>query len=62
MVNTYWHDAWIKEIDGLDFTKARVAGRATKANPGKENGEWWYEQGSIWTDQYIQWRKSNPNW
>ena len=62
MVNTYWHDAWLTEIDGLDFAKARVAGRATKANPGKENGEWWYEQGSIWTDQYIQWRKSNPNW
>lgn len=62
MVNTYWHDAWLKEIDGLDFAKARTAGRATKANPNKEDGAWWYENGSIWTDQYIQWRKSNPDW
>jgi hypothetical protein len=62
MVNSYWHDAWIKEIDGLDFTKARVAGRATKINPGRENGEWWYEQGSKWTDDYITWRKNNPDW
>jgi hypothetical protein len=62
MVNTYWHDAWIKEIDGLDFNTARVAGRATKINPGRENGEWWYEQGSKWTDDYITWRKNNPNW
>jgi len=62
MVNTYWHDAWLKEIDGLDFNTARVAGRATKINPGRENGEWWYEQGSKWTDDYITWRKNNPNW
>jgi len=62
MVNSYWHDAWVKEIDGLDFSKARVAGRATKLNPGRENGEWWYENGSKWTDDYITWRKNNPDW
>ena len=62
MVNTYWHDAWIKEIDGLDFAKARTAGRATKANPNKEDGTWWYEQGSKWVDDYITWRKNNPSW
>jgi hypothetical protein len=62
MVNTYWHDAWLKEIDGLDFAKARVAGRATKANPNREDGTWWYEQGSKWTDDYITWRKNNPSW
>ena len=62
MVNTYWHDAWLKEIDGLDFAKARVAGKSTKANPGRENGEWWYENGSKWTDDYITWRKNNPDW
>jgi hypothetical protein len=62
MVNTYWHDAWLKEIDGLDFAKARVAGRSTKANPNREDGTWWYEQGSKWTDEYIAWRKNNPSW
>ena len=62
MVNSYWHDAWLKEIDGLDFAKARVAGRSTKANPNREDGTWWYEQGSKWTDDYITWRKNNPSW
>ena len=62
VVNSYWHDAWIKEIDGLDFAKARVAGRSTKANPNREDGTWWYEQGSKWTDDYITWRKNNPSW
>jgi len=62
MVNPYWHNAWLKEIDGLDFAKARVAGKATKATPNREDGRWWYEQGSIWTDNYIIWRKNNPDW
>ena len=62
VVNSYWHDAWLKEIDGLDFAKARVAGRSTKANPNREDGVWWYEQGSKWTDDYITWRKNNPDW
>ena len=62
MTNTYWHDAWLKEIDGLDFARARTAGRATKLNPNKEDGTWWYEQGSKWVDDYIIWRKNNPSW
>ena len=60
--NPLWEQAWRKETEGLDFTNARVAGRATKLNPNKEDATWWYEQGSIWTDNYILWRKNNPNW
>jgi len=60
--NPLWEQAWRKETEGLDFTTARVAGRATKLNPNKEDATWWYEQGSIWTDNYILWRKNNPNW
>ena len=60
--NPLWEQAWRKETEGLDFTTARVAGRATKINPNKEDATWWYEQGSIWTDNYILWRKNNPNW
>ena len=61
-INPLWEQAWRKETEGLDFTNARVAGRATKLNPNKEDATWWYEQGSIWTDNYILWRKNNPNW
>lgn len=60
--NPLWEQAWKKETEGLDFTTARVAGRATKLNPNKEDATWWYEQGSVWTDNYILWRKNNPSW
>ena len=57
-----WKDAWKKETDGLDLTNARVAGRATKANPNKEDATWWNDQGPIWVEQYIMWRRNNPDW
>lgn len=62
MTNQLWADAWAEETKDLDFADARVAGRATKANPNKEDAIWWNTQGPIWVDQYIQWRKSNTNW
>ena len=62
MSNTYWDIAWLKETKDLDLSRARVAGRATKANPDKEDAVWWDTQGSIWVDNYIKWRKNNPNW
>lgn len=57
-----WKDAWKKETEGLDLTNARVAGRATKANPNKEDATWWNDQGPIWVEQYIMWRRNNPEW
>jgi putative RecB family exonuclease len=57
-----WKDAWKKETEGLDLTNARVAGRATKANPGREDANWWNDQGPIWVEQYIMWRRNNPEW
>lgn len=62
MTNAYWDIAWLKETKDLDFSKARVAGRSTKANPDKEDAVWWMNQGSIWVDNYILWRKNNPDW
>jgi len=62
MTNAYWDIAWIKETKDLDFSKARVAGRSTKANPDREDAVWWMNQGSIWVDNYILWRKNNPDW
>jgi putative RecB family exonuclease len=62
MTNAYWDVAWLKETKDLDFSKARVAGRSTKANPDREDAVWWMNQGSIWVDNYILWRKNNPDW
>ena len=62
MSNAYWDIAWLKETKDLDFSKARVAGRSTKANPDREDAVWWMNQGSIWVDNYIMWRKNNPDW
>jgi hypothetical protein len=62
MSNAYWDIAWLKETKDLDFSKARVAGRSTKANPDREDAVWWMNQGSMWVDNYIMWRKNNPEW
>jgi hypothetical protein len=62
MANLYWDLAWLKETKDLDLNKARVAGRATKENPDREDAVWWDKQGSVWVDNYIKWRKNNPDW
>jgi hypothetical protein len=62
MTNELWAKAWNKETQGLDFAAARKAGRATKENPNKEDAVWWNDNGSVWVDNYILWRKNNPNW
>ena len=51
MTVNLWADAWAKETKDLDLDNARVAGRATKANPNKEDANWWNEQGPIWVDK-----------
>lgn len=57
-----WQSAWEEATDGIDLTTARVGGRATKANPDKENAKWWNTMGPVWVDNYVAWRKANPNW
>ena len=57
-----WDIAWKKETQDIDLTKARIAGRATKANPDKEDANWWQTQGEVWVNNYILWRKNNPDW
>ena len=62
MSNVYWDIAWLKETKDLDLSKARIAGRATKLNPDREDAVWWDTNGSKWVDNYIAWRKNNPSW
>jgi len=60
--NQLWDKAWALESDGKDLTNARVGGRATKANPNKEDVNFWQSTGPQWVQAYIDWRKANSDW
>ena len=57
-----WDQAWLESKGDIDLTNARVGGRATKANPNKEDVTFWQNQGPKWVEAYIAWRKQNSNW
>ena len=57
-----WDQAWLESKGDTDLTNARVGGRATKANPNKEDVTFWQNQGPRWVEAYIAWRKANPTW
>lgn len=57
-----WNEAWKECLGDKDLTNARVGGRASKANPNKEDVAQWQVQGPQWVAEYIAWRKGNPNW
>ena len=62
MQTELWAKAWAKELGDTDLTNARVGGRATKANPNKEDVTFWQDAGPRWVQAYIDWRKANPDW
>jgi hypothetical protein len=62
MQNDLWSKAWKHELGDTDLTNARVGGRATKANPNKEDVNFWQETGPKWVQAYIDWRQANPDW
>ena len=61
-MNKYWDAAWAAQQQeqltktGVDQTQWRASGRATKANPNKEDGDWWNVNGSAMVDSWIAWR------
>ena len=57
-----WDNAWNLSKGDTDLTNARVGGRATKANPNKEDVTFWQTAGPRWVEAYIAWRKTNPDW
>jgi len=61
-VQQLWDEAWIECKGDTDLTNARVGGRATKANPNKEDVNFWQSTGPTWVQNYINWRKANPDW
>ena len=62
VVQALWDKAWVEELGDLDLTGARVGGRVSKANPNKEDVKFWNTAGPKWVEEYITWRKANPNW
>lgn len=62
MSQVLWDKAWTESKGDIDLTNARVGGRATKANPNKEDEKFWQTTGPMWVENYIAWRKANPNW
>ena len=61
-VDQLWSTAWDECKGDKDLTNARVGGRATKANPNKEDVTFWQSTGPKWVENYVAWRKNNPTW
>jgi hypothetical protein len=57
-----WQQAWDESKGDIDLDNARVGGRATKANPNKEDQTFWKSAGPKWVQGYIAWRELNKNW
>jgi hypothetical protein len=67
-MNKYWEQTWTKlqaeqlAKTGIDQAEWKAAGRATKANPNKEDGDWWNNNGSAMVDSWIAWRNGTHPW
>lgn len=57
-----FNKSWAELTEGADLSQARVGGRATKANPNKEDVDFWVRTGPEWVKGYIEWRQNNPGW
>ena len=61
-MNKYWEAAWAAQQaeqlknTGVSQKDWKASGRATKANPNKEDGDWWNVEGSKMVDSWISWR------
>jgi putative RecB family exonuclease len=64
----YWLEYWEankarqRAIQGQDEASWRAGGRATKANPNKEDGNWWFEQGKGMVQNWINFRNGGNGW
>lgn len=67
-MNKYWEEAWTKQQaeqsakTTVDQALWKASGRATKANPDKENNVWWSTNGSDMVDRWIEWRNGDHPW
>lgn len=63
-----WEKRWAEELadavehsGGVPTSEWRTAGRATKANPNKEDGVWWKESGLEFSRSFATWREAEGN-
>lgn len=67
-MNEYWTKAWeAQKKEQLSRTSVKesdwkAAGRKTKANPNKEDSNWWYTNGAVMVDNWIAWRNGSHPW
>jgi putative RecB family exonuclease len=63
-----WKDTWERvktahsASTGQEEALWKTAGRATKENPDKENGAWWYTNGRLMLDSWIKFRTGELGW
>ena len=67
-LDSAWKDAWehnkVSQFvsTGQEEALWRAAGRATKANPNKEDGSWWEENGRKMLERWKTWRTGTNGW
>lgn len=67
-MKNYFLEAWDKvfaeTVSRSDVSESswKAAGRATKANPDKENKDWWLKNGSSMFDSWVKWRTGGNGW
>jgi len=64
----YFIDAWNKQVSDqskktdVDQSEWRAAGRVSKANPNKEDGNWWLTNGAKMFDNWVAFRNGSNGW
>lgn len=71
-VDLVWKDTWdrvkssnfalLGAKNGTVEPTLRTAGRATKENPNKEDGDWWFKAGREMLDSWIKFRTGELGW
>jgi len=62
-----WESTWgalkTAQVHGKGFLESdvRAGGRASKANPNKEDSQWWNENGPAMVQSWVDWR-NNSGW
>jgi CRISPR/Cas system-associated exonuclease Cas4 (RecB family) len=63
-----WNQCFIRaqeaEVNrhGVPTTEWKAGGRVSKANPNKEDGEWWAVNGQAMLDNFAAWWTANKDW
>lgn len=67
-IQSVWKEAWEGQkasqiaSTGQETALWRAGGRATKANPDKENNVWWESAGHDMLNKWVTWRTGSHGW